>query len=104
MKSRKSTKPLLLSLCDIVNYALQDICGQQDMEFSFEGLRDDEDKAAIVSLGVQKVQNGIASIDEVRERPRPAPVGAARRPASRSCSPRRGRSRSRMAPQLIAQR
>ena len=67
VKSRKSTKPLLLTLCDIVNYALQDICGQQDMEFSFEGLRDDEDKAAIVSLGVEKVQNGIASIDEVRE-------------------------------------
>ena len=67
MKSRKSTKPLLLTLCDIVNYALQDICGQQDMEFRFEGLRDDEDKAAIVSLGVEKVQNGIASIDEVRE-------------------------------------
>jgi 8-oxo-dGTP pyrophosphatase MutT (NUDIX family) len=67
-KTRKSTKPLLLTLCGIANYILQDICGQQDMQFSFEGLQDDEDKAAITSLGVEQVQNAIASIDEVRER------------------------------------
>ena len=67
-KSRKSTKPLLMTLCGIANYILQDICGQPDMEFSFEGLQDDEDKAAITTLGVEQVQNGIASIDEVRDR------------------------------------
>src|SRR5208337_3875197 len=67
-KSRKSTKPLLMTLCGIANYVLQDICGQPDMEFSFEGLQDDEDKAAITTLGVEQVQNGIASIDEVRDR------------------------------------
>ena len=67
-KTRKSTKPLLLFLTDIFNYVLQDICGQPDMQFSFEGLVDDEDKQAITELGVQQVQNGIASIDEVRER------------------------------------
>ena len=74
-KTRKSTKPLLMSLCDIANYVLQDICGQQDMQFSFEGLQDDEDKQAITSLGVEQVQNGIASIDEVRERLDMAPWG-----------------------------
>jgi hypothetical protein len=67
-KTRKSTKPLLLFLTDIFNYVLQDICGQADMKFAFEGLQDDEDKQAITSLGVEQVQNGIASIDEVRER------------------------------------
>src|SRR6185312_2963660 len=66
-KTRKSTKPLLLFLTDIFNYVLQDICQQPDMQFSFEGLVDDEDKAAITSLGVEQVQNGISSIDEVRE-------------------------------------
>jgi 8-oxo-dGTP pyrophosphatase MutT (NUDIX family) len=75
IKSRKSTKPLLMYLCDIFNYALQDICGQQDMQFAFEGLTDDEDKADITELGVQQVQNGIASIDEVRERLDLAPWG-----------------------------
>ena len=68
-KSRKSTKPLLMTLCDIANYVLQDICGQQDMEFSFEGLQDDEDKAAVTTLGVQgRSRTASYSIDEVRDR------------------------------------
>ncbi len=68
LKSRKSTKPLLAFLCDVFNYAIQDICGQRDMQFQFEGLVDDEDKQAITELGVQQVQNAIASIDEIRDR------------------------------------
>ena len=75
LKTRKSTKPLLMFLCDVFNYVLQDICGQQDMQFSFEGLVDDEDKQQITQLGVEQVQNGIASIDEVRERLDMAPWG-----------------------------
>ena len=67
-KSRKSTKPLLMTLAGIANYVIQDICGQEDMQFSFEGLVDDEDKQQITSLGVEQVQNGISSIDEVRDR------------------------------------
>ena len=68
IQSRKSTKPLLKWLCSIFNYVLQDICQQPDMQFSFEGLVDDEDKQAITSLGVEQIQNGVASIDEIRER------------------------------------
>jgi len=68
IKSRKSTLPLLQWICDIFNYVIQDICQQPDMEFQFEGLVNDEDKAAITELGVQQVQNAIASIDEVRDR------------------------------------
>lgn len=75
IKTRKSTKPMLMFLCAIFNYVLQDICGQQDMQFGFEGLIDDEDKQAITELGVQQVQNGIASVDEVRERLDMAPWG-----------------------------
>lgn len=68
LKSRKSTKPLLTYICDIFNYIIQDVCNQPDMQFQFEGLVDDEDKQEITELGVQQVQNGIASIDEVRDR------------------------------------
>ena len=68
IKSRVSAKPLLKWICDIFNYVLNDICQQRDMQFQFEGLVDDEDKAAITELGVQQVQNGMATIDEVRER------------------------------------
>ena len=65
-KGRKSTKPLLMFLGDIFNYVLQDICGQQDMEFSFEGLVAEDDKQALVERGVQGIQNGLYTIDEVR--------------------------------------
>src|ERR1035441_710343 len=66
-KSRKSTKPLLMTLCDIANYVLQGICGQQDMQFAFEGLQAEDDKQVIVDRGVQGIQNGLYTIDEVRE-------------------------------------
>ena len=68
IKNRKSTKPMLKFICDIFNTVIQDICGQWDMHFQFEGLVDDEDKQAITTLGVEQVQNGISSIDEIRER------------------------------------
>ena len=77
-KGRKSTKPLLMTLCDIANYVLQDICGQQDMQFAFEGLQAEEDKQALVDRGRPgQVQNGMYSIDEVRGLAGPAPVGPA---------------------------
>ena len=45
---------------------LQGICGQQDMQFRFEGLQAEDDKQALVDRGVQGIQNGLYSIDEVR--------------------------------------
>lgn len=68
LKSRKSTKPLLKFICDIFNYVIQDICHEKDLKFQFEGLEDDEDRQAITDLGVEQIQNGISSIDEIRER------------------------------------
>lgn len=68
VKSRTSTKPLLKFICSIFNYVLQDICQQPDLQFQFEGLVDDEDKQAITQLGVEQIQNGVSSIDEIRER------------------------------------
>lgn len=68
IKSRKSTKPLLSFIQDIFNHVIQNICDCQDMQFQFEGMIDDEDKQAITALGVDQLQNGISSVDEVRER------------------------------------
>ncbi len=75
IKSRKSTKPLLHYLADIFNYIIQDLCHCGDLQFQFEGLSDEEDKQAITELGVQQVQNGIASVDEIRDRLDMAPWG-----------------------------
>lgn len=68
IKSRTSAKPMLKWIADIFNYVLQDICDQPDMQFQFEGLADEEDKQVTTSLGVEQIQNGISSIDEIRER------------------------------------
>ena len=70
IKRRKSTIPLLKWICDIFSCVTQDICKSKKVLawFQFEGLVDDEDKQAITELGVQQVQNAIASIDEIRER------------------------------------
>lgn len=75
IKSRKSTKPLLHYLADIFNHIIQNVCHCEDLQFQFEGLADDEDKQAITELGVQQVQNAIASIDEIRDRLDLAPWG-----------------------------
>ena len=61
LKDRKSTKPLLMILCDIMDYVLQGICGQPDMQFRFEGLQAEDDKQALVDRGVQGIQNGLYS-------------------------------------------
>jgi len=68
IKSRTSAKPLLKWIADIFNYVLQDICQQPDMQFQFEGLADEEDEQVTTSLGIEQLQNGVASIDEIRER------------------------------------
>lgn len=64
---RKATKPTLTFLADIMNTVLQDICGQDDMRFTFEGLEEDEDEQTQTTLIVQQVGSGLRSIDEGRE-------------------------------------
>src|SRR6266568_518379 len=68
IKSRTSTKPLLSFIQDIFNHVIQVICDCPDTQFQFEGMTDDEDKQAITQLGVDLLQNGISSVDEIRER------------------------------------
>lgn len=65
---RKATKPLLKFLADIFDYILQDVCGQDDMQFTFEGLEQDEDEETLTTLVVTQIGAGLASIDEGREK------------------------------------
>ena len=64
---RKGTKPLLMFLCDIMNTVLQVICGQDDMEFVFEGLQEEQDQVQLTELLIQQVTNGLRSVDEARD-------------------------------------
>jgi 2'-5' RNA ligase len=67
MHERKATKPLLKYLADIFNYILQDVCGQEDMQFMFEGLEEDEDEETQTQLLSAQINVGLRSIDEGRE-------------------------------------
>jgi 8-oxo-dGTP pyrophosphatase MutT (NUDIX family) len=64
---RKATKPLLMYLADIFNMVLWDVAGQEDMQFVFEGLEEDEDEETQTNLLVTQIGAGLSSIDEGRE-------------------------------------
>lgn len=64
---RKATKPLLMYLTDIFNMILQDVCGQPDMRFVFEGLEEKEDENTKTDTLVAQVGGALRSIDEARE-------------------------------------
>lgn len=64
---RTATKPTLSYVQSIFNFILQQVCGQDDMQFLFEGMQEVQDQAALTDLLVKQVQSGIRSIDEARE-------------------------------------
>lgn len=63
---RVSTKPTLKFICAIFDDVLHRVCGQDDMKFTFDGLQEEEDQAAVTDLLVKQVQYGIRSVDEAR--------------------------------------
>jgi 2'-5' RNA ligase len=65
---RVDTTPMLRYLAEIPNYILQVFCGQDDMEFSFEGQREIQDEAALTDMLVKQAQIGVRSVDEFRDK------------------------------------
>jgi len=65
---RKATKPTLMFIADIINNILEYVCGQDDMQFVFEGLEAEEDEALITDLLIKQVENGLRSVDEARDK------------------------------------
>jgi len=65
-QERKATKPLLTFLTSIFNMVLQDVCEQDDMQFVFEGLEEDEDEERQTTMLVTQIGAGLRSIDEAR--------------------------------------
>jgi SPP1 gp7 family putative phage head morphogenesis protein len=64
---RKSTVPLLEWLKSaIFDIIVQDVLHQEDMEWRWEGLEENEDEEALTGLLVEQVGAGLASIDEAR--------------------------------------
>ena len=64
---RKSTIPTLLFFKSVIfDTIIQRVCGQLDMEFSWEGLQDDQNIGELTPALVEQVGAGLASIDEAR--------------------------------------
>ena len=73
---RKALKPLLMWLKSaIFDYILQDICGQSDMEWQWEGMEQGLDEATQVSILVSKINAGLLTIDEGRNELGEQPFG-----------------------------
>ena len=67
VNQRKALRPLLKWLkASVFDFILQDVCGQTDMEWMWEGLEEGVDEASEVSILVQEVSFGFKSIDEAR--------------------------------------
>lgn len=64
---RKATKPTLMFIADIINNILEYVCGQDDMQFVFEGLEAEEDQSLLTDLLIKQVENGLRSVDEARD-------------------------------------
>lgn len=66
-QERKATKPLLLWLKQaIFDPILQDVCGQRDMAWTWEGLEEGEDEETKTNLIVNQMSHALLSIDEGR--------------------------------------
>ena len=64
---RKATKPFLSFVSDIMNVILQEVAGQSDMRFMFEGLEEGDDEATKTQTLIDQVGAALRSIDEARE-------------------------------------
>jgi hypothetical protein len=67
IQKRKALKPDLLWLkTALFDRIIQGICGQDDMEWTWDGLEEGEDEASQTSNLVQQISFGLTSIDEAR--------------------------------------
>jgi 8-oxo-dGTP pyrophosphatase MutT (NUDIX family) len=68
IQERRGTVPLLLWLkAAVFDRVIQGVCGQDDMEWQWEGLEEDEDAETLSNLLVQQIGSGLRSIDEGRQ-------------------------------------
>jgi hypothetical protein len=65
-QDRKANLPLLEWFSDIFNHVIQAVCGQEDMQWWWEGLEADEDENTKTEIQAKKVSIGLMSVDEAR--------------------------------------
>jgi 8-oxo-dGTP pyrophosphatase MutT (NUDIX family) len=65
-QQRKGNIPLLEWFADIFNHVIQGVCGQDDMQWWWEGLDTGEDEEKKVNIQKARISVGLMSIDEGR--------------------------------------
>lgn len=76
INQRKALKPALNWLSNaIFNHILQDVCGQEDMQWTWIGLEDNQDEESQASNMSTLIGTGVLSIDEARSQLGLAPWG-----------------------------
>ncbi|MFJ5532480.1 phage portal protein [Streptomyces sp. NPDC093261] len=76
INERKALKPCLIRLKEtIFDYVLQQVCGQGDMQWVWEGLETGEDAEGQVQHIIAQINEGLMSIDEGRAELQRAPWG-----------------------------
>jgi hypothetical protein len=66
-KQRRSMGPVLSRIKSIFDFILQEVCNQEDMEWTWTGVQASEDESAKIERIVLKVKSGLESIDEGRD-------------------------------------
>lgn len=67
VNQRKALRPVLIFLKEqIFDYILQKVCGQEDMQFTWEGLEEGEDRESLIDNLINQISHGLMSIDEAR--------------------------------------
>jgi hypothetical protein len=67
INERKAIKPLLKFLKDtIFDFVIQQVCGQADMEWTWEGMASGEEEESLLNVVKDKLSVGLMSIDEAR--------------------------------------
>lgn len=64
---RATVAPTVIFLANLVDYVLQEVCGQADMRVMFEGMQEEEDEETTTNLLVNQVSHGLMTIDEARD-------------------------------------
>src|ERR1035437_5948377 len=66
-KQRRSMGPVLSRIKSIFDFILQEVCNQEDMEWTWTGVQASEDESAKVERIVLQVGKGFQSVDEGRD-------------------------------------
>lgn len=74
-QDQSTLTPTLMFLTAIMEHVLHVVCGQPDMQFIFEGMREEQDEETQTNLLVNQISHALLTIDEGRDAMGKQPFG-----------------------------